>query len=182
MHFLRNYKYFIILLFAVFMLIPISTQAAVKPSTPVNLRIPQISVNATIESRNVTRQGLMQPPSTAKRVGWDRGAGVPGNPGEAVLYGHLTDNAFRPAVFSRLNYLSIGSRMVVTDAKGGKHTFKVMRKKAIRADRITYFDVSRDTKYIHLNLYTCAGRWDAKLHRYTHFLVVYTTLVSSTPK
>jgi len=165
-----------------FGLIAVPASASIRATTPVTVRIPSIKVNAQIEARGLNAQGLMQGPTLPSRVAWDRTGVIPGQPGEAVMYGHLTDNHFQPAVFSRLNYVPIGGRVVVTDSRGTVRTFKVTKKLAIRADRITYFDISRDSKYIHLNLYTCAGRWDSRLRHYTHYLVVYTTLISSTPK
>jgi sortase (surface protein transpeptidase) len=162
--------------------VPTVVSASVRATTPVSIRIPKIKVSAVVEARGLTSRGLMQGPTLPSRVAWDRGGITPGNRGDAVMYGHLTDNHFQPAIFINLSKVVVGSLVIVTDSKGTVRTFKVTKKKTIRADQINYFDLVQPTNYIHLNLYTCAGTWNQRLRHYSHYLVVYTTLVSSVPK
>lgn len=160
---------------------PLIAQARtrIQAVVPVSLQIPKINVTATVESRGLNAQKIMRLPSSGQTVAWFSGGVKPGQPGDAVMYGHLTGTHFEPTIFFNLYRLRRNDRLVVTDAKGNRHTWRVTKVKTYRADQITFAQLSGPTQFIHLNLYTCAGHWDQRLRHYTEFLVVYSDLVSS---
>ncbi len=162
---------------------PQSAQAIVKVHavSPVTLTIPRLKVSAPIETRGLNARKEMRPPSGSASVAWYNAGTVPGQPGDAVIYGHLTDQHFGPAVFSRLNKLHVNDKITVRDAHRTVHTFVVTKLDTFRWDSMTFAQLSQPTKFIHLNLYTCAGHWVPAGHHYSHYLVVYTKLVSSRP-
>lgn len=95
------------------------------------------------------------------------------------MYGHLTNNSFGPAVFMRLRELKPKDQMVVTDEFGVKRTFRVTKLESFLNNQLTFHQLGEPSQYSHLNIYTCAGKWNPKTRAYTHFLVVYTTLVAA---
>jgi len=151
----------------------------VRAVTPSALIIPKLGINATIEARGQSWSGRMLRPTMARRVAWYRDGTIPGQPGKAVMYGHLTDNSFHPAIFSQLNKLRRNDRVYVTDISGNTHVFRVTSRSTYRANEPPLRQIMGPTRYIQLNLYTCAGKWDAKTQNYTHYLVVYTAFVKS---
>lgn len=160
------------------LIIPVVGQAKSRAATPLRLSIPRLNVSAPIQARGVNWRKIMLPPSSAAAVAWYHDGVVPGQPGTAVMYGHLTDQHFHPAVFASLRKLKPKDPIVVTDAAGTKYTFVVTKLDTFRSDSITTSQLEPPTKFMHLTLYTCAGHWQPKLGKYSEYLVVYTTLRS----
>ncbi|WP_322754868.1 sortase domain-bontaining protein [Frankia sp. Cas3] len=97
-------------------------------------------------------------------VGWYSGGPAPGEPGSAVLAGHV-DLHRMPAVFARLRDLEPGAEVVVVRADGGRLVFTVDRidvypKSALPAD-ILY----RPAPLPELRLVTCDGPVEGGTHR-----------------
>ena len=99
---------------------------ALPESTPVRLRIPAIDVTAGFVDLGIARDGTLQVPQEAAKVGWFTGAHTPGAPGVAVFAGHVTWND-QPAVFFRLADLRPGDRIQVARADGSTAIFSVQR-------------------------------------------------------
>lgn len=158
---------------------PIFARPIIRAAVPVTLIIPRLKVSAVIEPRGLNAKKIMRPPTSARTVAWFNEGTIPGQPGNAVMYGHLTDEHFRPAVFANLGKLRLNDRLIVTDARHNVHTFAVTRVKIFRNDSLTFHQLASPTDFIHLNLYTCAGHWNVRTHQYSQYAVVYTKLVSS---
>jgi sortase (surface protein transpeptidase) len=144
--------------------------------SPIRLRIPAIGVDTAIESVGKTKIGSMDVPSNTKNVAWYNLGVLPGEPGNAVISGHL-DDPKGPAVFWKLGKLKVGDKVIVVDSDNMEHTFGVIALAAYPFDKaplnqIFGFDLERD-----LNLITCTGRWNAKTRNYNQRLVVYTRLL-----
>src|ERR1041385_7642581 len=80
-------------------IVPLPSLAAtrIRTAVPISIGIPKIHVNTKVESKGLTRSGTMQVPSGTSTVAWYNFSVAPGQPGTAVLYGHLTNNSFGPA-------------------------------------------------------------------------------------
>ncbi|HEX8684360.1 MAG TPA: class F sortase [Ardenticatenaceae bacterium] len=145
---------------------------------PTRLRIPDLGVNAAVESVGQTSSGAMDVPQGVMNVGWYNLGARPGQVGNAVMSGHLDDYKGDAAVFWRLNELQVGDIVMVADANGREYRYEVIDKETYRFDdpvplnRIFGYSVTSN-----LNLITCNGTWDRNARNYDKRLVVYTRLV-----
>lgn len=151
-----------------------------EPPTPlpVELQIPAAHIDAPIWQVGEDDDGSMQSPWSDTAVGWFAPGFVPGQPGNAVIAGHV-DWVDHAAVFYFLKNLSPGDLVNVTMDDGSVLTFSV--------DEVDQYDdtdtpmdqIFGDSGQPHLNLITCGGVFDHSTHNYDHRLVVYTTLVQN---
>lgn len=151
--------------------------AAATDQTPVRLVIPRISLDAAVEPVGQTATGEVAVPQEVGNVGWYNLGFMPGEQGNSVISGHLDSKAGRSEVFWRLRELKVGDRLSVIDQAGTERMFVVIERALYAYDKapinqIFGYDLERD-----LNLITCAGRWNPRLHTYMQRLVVYTRLV-----
>jgi sortase family protein len=138
---------------------------------PSTLSIPRIGVRAPIVGVGLQANGAMQTPDPGQ-VGWYRHGPKPGDPGPAVLVGHV-DTRTGPDVFYRLRQLRPGDEILVGRADGTTSRFLVGRlerhpKTALPTSRIW-------TKAIRtlLRLITCDGSIDRATGHYRDNLIVY---------
>jgi sortase (surface protein transpeptidase) len=145
---------------------------------PVNIEIPAIGVSAPIENVGQTAEGAMDAPQGWMNVGWYDKGFQPGEAGNAVIAGHLDNNAGGPAVFWNLGELMIGDEVTVTYANGDRYTFIVEDWKMYDhdADGPTIDSIFGVSQTADLNLVTCDGAWDHGAATYEKRLVVFTTL------
>lgn len=142
-----------------------------EESLPRRLRIPQINVNARIQSVGVTIEGAMETPNNTSDVGWFHLGPRPGGIGSAVIAGHVDGEKGEAAVFSDLSVLSLGSKIYVDDNEGNTTTFIV---RSIRSYDPGYAEeVFSSDDSAHLNLITCDGIWDQAQKSFTKRLVVF---------
>lgn len=140
---------------------------------PVRLIIPSLEIDAPIEAVEQDEQSVMAAPSSVEKVAWYNLGPRPGEPGNAVMAGHLDDVKGRPAVFWRLDELAAGDEIIVRYADKSEIRFEVLEVETYEADaaplaRIFGVDFNRD-----LNLITCDGNWNAQSKLYERRLVVY---------
>ena len=145
---------------------------------PVELQIPAVQIDAPIWQVGEDDDGGMESPWSDSAVGWFAPGFVPGQPGNAVIAGHV-DWVDHAAVFYFLKNLSPGDLVNVTMDDGSVLTFSV--------DEVDQYDdtdtpmdqIFGGSDLPHLNLITCGGVFDHSTHNYDHRLVVYTTLVQN---
>ncbi|MGR6318456.1 class F sortase [Micromonospora soli] len=156
------------------------TRARQPASLPVRLAVPAIEVTAPVTPVGQAKDGSVAvPPLTEhNQTGWyDRGA-VPGEPGRAVIVGHV-DTKSGPAVFYRLHDLKPGDRIEVTRSDRSVVTFKV--------DTVEYFDKANlpaDRVYgesgpPELRLITCGGDWVGGRTGYQDNVITFASLVDT---
>ena len=140
---------------------------------PIRLVIPEIGVDAAIESVGLTTSGAMDAPKDPADTGWFNLGPRPGESGSAIIDGHFGWKNNTPAVFDKLSTLQSGDKIYVEDEKGVMTTF-VVRKLQIYGENANASDVfsSSDGKS-HLNLITCGGSLDATSKSYSDRLVVF---------
>jgi sortase (surface protein transpeptidase) len=146
----------------------------------VRITIPSIGVDAGVELVGLTWDRAMDVPRGWANVAWYRDGYRPGEPGNAVLAGHLDTASGGPAVFWSLDKLQAGDEVTVWYGNGDRYTFVVEGQELYVhdaegpiIDRIFGESLTAD-----LNLVTCDGAWDHGRATYTHRLVVFTTLAS----
>ncbi len=146
------------------------------PPMPVRLVIPSLRLNASIEDVAFDEDGGMASPSGPDSVAWFAPGFRPGDPGSAVIAGHV-DWVDRAAIFWFVKNLLPGDEIDVVYDDGTSVAFAV--------DEVdTYSDTDTPMDQIfaasdvpHLNLLTCGGIFDRSTHNYDHRTVVYTTLI-----
>lgn len=141
---------------------------------PVNIKIPIISLDADVVSLGLTANGAMDVPSDPFDTGWYELGARPGEPGTAVIDGHVNWWYGTSAVFTNLHKLKLGDSIMVQDEWGVLTTFVVreIRSYDASADASDIFN-SNDDK-VHLNLITCSGVWDKNAGEYSERLVIFT--------
>jgi hypothetical protein len=154
-----------------------SPGAGMRPSMPVRVSISSIGVRADVVEVGRAADGSIAPPveDPATTVGWFGLGPTPGEPGIAVLLGHV-DTHDRAAVFSRLHELGAGKVVEVTRKDRRVATFTVdsvetFPKTNFPADRVlVHDDVPR------LVLVTCGGPWMGGTTGYADNVIVFAHL------
>ena len=138
---------------------------------PVRVRIPSVGVDAAVEPVGVTAGLDMATPSHTDATGWYAPGSAPGQPGDAVLDGHLDAQNGAPAVFARLAQAHPGARITVALADGTEAHFAVVRVASIdyRTRPAGLFSTDGPAR---LTLITCSGPWDSAHGIYSERLVV----------
>jgi sortase (surface protein transpeptidase) len=149
----------------------------VNSNAPVKLVIPKIGVNTGVESVGNDRRGAMATPSGFFAVGWYDLGVVPGDPGNAVIAGHLDSAVYGAAVFWKLGDLVPGDRIQVQLPANRILTFVVERTAVYPYDNAPLREIFGPGGVPRLNLITCAGVFDRSSHNYDRRLVVYSRLL-----
>lgn len=152
---------------------PLTTESTVRtPSTPTQLIIPAIGVNAYVVSVGVNARGEMEVPDGATNtVGWYQHGTVPGEIGSAVMDAHVF------AAFKNLKDAEIGNRIYVADANGTMREFAIISSKVYSLASVPMQTIFTDAGGVYLNLITCEGRYSVTKGTYSHRRVVYAELV-----
>jgi hypothetical protein len=153
----------------------LATPAAPTALPPTRLDIPVIDVASTLSEIGVDGSGTLVPPADSDQAGWFAAGPAPGQPGPAVLAGHVDDRT-GPAVFYRLEELTAGDQVLVTGADGQPVRFTVTRVAAYPKDAFPTADVYGPTPGPELRLITCGGTFDRSRRSYEDNVVVYARL------
>jgi hypothetical protein len=146
---------------------------------PTYLDITRIGVHTEVISLGLNADGtvMVPPPDPGGPVGWYRYLATPGEPGTAVLLGHL-DSYQGPAVFYRLSAPLIGDRISVARSDGTTAVFTVQSVQACPKSPFPSEAAYGSTAAPVLRLITCGGRFDRVHRTYLSNVVVYAELAS----
>jgi sortase (surface protein transpeptidase) len=97
-----------------------------------------------------------------------------------VILGHVNTRA-GPAVFARLPALAKGDRVQVSRADGSSATFAVDEVQRVHKRQFPTARVYGNLHTAGLRLITCGGAFDAERRSYTDNIIVYATLIASSP-
>lgn len=145
---------------------------------PAFVSVPAIGTTSPLIQLGLNSDATLEVPVDFYTAGWFNKGPRPGEPGAAVIAGHV-DSYEGPAVFSRLTLLRPGDRVEVTNSNGSKSIFSVRR-----IDRYpkAYFPTEQvygRTAASELRLITCGGPFDRKNGSYRDNVVVYANLVET---
>ena len=155
-----------------------STRGYRPTPLPVRLEIPAIGVDTRLQRLGRAGDGTVDVPSGPGQwdeAGWYEEGTRPGDPGSAVILGHV-DSKAGPAVFYRLRLLRRGDRVEVFRAGGSRITFIVDRIEQYDKRRFPTADVYYPTLRPMLRLVTCGGPFDDTADHYTQNVIVFATL------
>jgi Sortase domain len=144
-------------------------------SPPVRLTVPAIGVETPLLRLGLEPDRSMQVPEDFGRAGWFAEGPAPGQPGPAVIAGHV-DSKTGPAVFYRLRELRAGDQIRITTADGARLRFEVDRTQSFPKTSFPTDAVFGPTPGAELRLVTCAGTFDRARGSYRDNLVVFARL------
>ncbi|MEW2382010.1 class F sortase [Micromonospora sp. NPDC047707] len=150
---------------------PRAAPRAARLPAPTRVRVPRIAVDSPLEVLGVDAAGALAPPVDFARAGWYGAGPAPGDPGPAVIAGHL-DSRTGPAVFARLGELRRGDRVQVW--RGDRVvSFRVTGTVRAPKDRFPTAAVYGPTPGPELRLVTCGGDFDRRTRHYRDNVVVF---------
>jgi len=141
---------------------------------PARLFIPRLAVEAeVIEAPFVARQWDIS--QLRGEVAHLAGTAYPGDPGNAVLAGHITIPGAGWGPFQELNTLAEGDRVFI-ERGGRRFVYEVFDNQVVPPDAVRVVFPTEDDR---LTLITCTG-WDEGLDTYSARIVVVARLTQST--
>jgi sortase (surface protein transpeptidase) len=154
-----------------------TAKARAPRGAPARVAIPAIGVDAAIVRLGVNPDGTLEVPASFGVAGWYKLGVRPGEPGPAVIVGHV-DSTSGPAVFYRLGRLAPGVHVRVSWRRGSSVRFSVY---AVREYAKSVFPtalVYGPTQRPELRLVTCGGPFDEQTGHYLDNVVVFARMVS----
>jgi len=149
---------------------------AVPRSTPTDLTIPAIGVQAAFVTLGLHPDGSIQVPSDVRHVGWYRLGPSPGQIGPAIVLGHVDSARAGAGVFFQLGALRPGDSVTVTLADGRRITFDVFAVREYPKSVFPTAQVYGHTDDAQLRLITCGGSFDSATDHYQSNVVVFARL------
>lgn len=156
---------------------PVTASGPAGPPPPGRLLIPSIGVNAPVRAVGLDKDGAMGVTSTSYDVGWYSPGVAPGNPGDAVIDGHLDWYDTSRAVFYNLRQVHIGDDIEVQRLDGVTKHFRINSVTTV-AYNASVPGLFANSGAPRLTLITCGGSWDRKLGQYTQRVIVDASLVA----
>ncbi|WP_084436377.1 class F sortase [Aldersonia kunmingensis] len=147
-------------------------------SPPQALRVPAINLSIPLITLGLNADGTVEVPTDFAQAGWYREGPTPGEPGSAVILGHV-DSYQGPAVFYHLHDLRPGDRIEVTREDGSIAEFAVTKTATYPKTQFPAEQVYANNDGSHLQLVTCGGAFDSQARSYLSNVVVYTTLIGA---
>jgi Sortase domain len=145
---------------------------------PVRLEIARIGVSTRLGRLGREADGTVEVPKGPGKwdtAGWYAGGTRPGDPGSAVILGHV-DSKSGPAVFYRLRQLRRGDKVEVVRADGSRVRFAVDRVEQFPKERFPTDDVYYPTLRPQLRLVTCGGTFDPVSGHYRANVIAFASL------
>jgi hypothetical protein len=144
---------------------------------PVRLVLPAAGLDAPIDQVGVRDDGQMAIPENVDRVGWYRFGPAPGQPGSAVLAGHVDDDQQGLGVLARLRTAEPGDEVRVTDADGTTTRWRVVARETITKEVLPLAELFRRDGPPRLTLITCGGPFLPEFGSYRDNVVVVAELL-----
>ncbi|SDE21038.1 protein of unknown function [Blastococcus fimeti] len=150
--------------------------APAQDAAPVRVRASAVGLDAPLTGTGLDTTGGLAVPADAAVAGWYAGSPVPGQPGPAVLAGHV-DWAGSPGAFAGLHRLVPGDEVVVDRADGTSARFAVDRVTRVPKAAFPTGAVYGPVLGSELRLITCGGPFDPAARSYTDNVVVSARLI-----
>jgi hypothetical protein len=149
-----------------------------KVAPPSRIRIPAVGVvtPSLEELGRVPKDKSIALPTRPERAGWFKDGPRPGQPGPAVVIGHVDWN-HGPAVFFRLREMQPGEAVFVDRTDGTSQKFVVTKVRQVAKSDFPTQDVYSPDLQASLRLITCGGQFDYTAHSYIDNVIVFASPV-----
>ncbi|MFC9131948.1 class F sortase [Streptomyces sp. NPDC057099] len=141
---------------------------------PIRIRIPAIGLDQPLTGLRVQQDGRLEVPRSPSQIGWWSDGPRPGDPGAAVVVGHV-DSTTGPGAFHGLSTLRPGDKVTLARDDRSSITFTVQALRQYEKDTLPNSQVYATTGPPALHLITCSGTYDRARSEYRDNLVVYAT-------
>ena len=149
-----------------------SVRTYVDVAEPVRLRIPPPGTDPRLPPLGVAPAREIEVPAHSAPPGGFDGGPRPGQPGPAVILGHV-DSKAGPAVFYRLARLPVGAKVLGDRADGSTIDFRVRGTQHVAKTAFPTDLVYAPTLEPSLRLVTCGGLFDHTRSSYSDNVIVY---------
>jgi sortase (surface protein transpeptidase) len=149
-------------------------------SEPVSIEIPSLGVSSEVMDLGLRPDGSMEVPLGAYPAGWYTAAPTPGELGPAIIAGHVNWNG-DPGVFFELHKMTPGNEITVRRRDGSTALFGVDNVAQYPKNEFPTEAVYGNIDHAGLRLITCGGIFDSSADSYLDNIVVYASLIGSTP-
>jgi sortase (surface protein transpeptidase) len=139
---------------------------------PVRLRVPTARIDSPLQRLGRNADGTIAVPDGPTIAGWYEEGPRPGQPGPAVILGHV-DSAEGPGVFFHLAALTPGVDVYVDAADGRTVSFRVIEVSRVPKTGFPTDLVYSPTLQSSLRLVTCGGSFDHDTRQYSDNVIVY---------
>lgn len=153
-----------------------ATVATSTPMAPTQLSIPSIGVKANVEKVGKKSDGSMATPAKFDDVAWYGLGSKPGEPGNAVIAGHVNNALTTSGVFEHLGSVKLGDSVSVSDAGDHILTYQVTDIEEYAENSAPIAAIFATTGPSRLVLITCDGEWLSKDKTFSKRLVVFASL------
>lgn len=141
-------------------------------SAPTGVRMPSVAIDTGTVPVGTEEDGSLEVPDDPHVSGWWTGGAAPGEPGAAVIVGHV-DSREGPGAFFRLGDLHPGERVTVEREDGSSVDFHVDRVERHPKDDFPTDKVYGQTEQPTLRLITCSGVFDRQERSYEDNTIVF---------
>ena len=152
-------------------------------STPFQITIPRIGVEATVNAFGLDANAIPEVPRNGQEVAWYNWSSEPGTGSNAVFAGHVTWGG--AGVFFNLDQLSGGDQILLRSADGVELSYTVEETFLIDPNDPSSIEVMAPTSEDTITVITCGGAYSPTGGQfggwYSDRLVVRATLSQVTP-
>jgi hypothetical protein len=141
-------------------------------AAPVRLRIRALHIDSALQPLGLQADGKVAVPKRTDVAGWYSGGPRPGQPGPAVILGHV-DSRTGPGIFINLSTVRPGTLVRVDRADGSAVTFQVSKVSRVSKTGFPTDLVYAPTLDPTLRLITCGGSFDRTRGSYRDNVIVF---------
>ncbi|CAM01561.1 sortase family protein [Saccharopolyspora erythraea NRRL 2338] len=147
-------------------------------SKPVRIDVHRIGARSSLVELGLRADRTLDVPPVSQpmQAGWYRNGPTPGEPGPAVIAGHV-DGKGKAGIFHRLHELVPGDVVDVRRQDGTTARFGVQRVERVPKSSFPTQSVYGSTPDAQLRLITCGGSFDSRAHSYRDNVIVYANLL-----
>jgi len=145
---------------------------AARAAIPVHVKIAAVGIDTALIPLGLDAHRALEMPERFDVAGWWSGGYRPGEPGPAVIAGHV-DSKTGPAIFYRLGKLKRGDGVVVRRRDGSSVRFTVRSVAHYAKSAFPTKQVYGPTSRPALRLITCSGDFDRSTGHYVDNTVVF---------
>jgi hypothetical protein len=149
-----------------------SVRTYAQVAAPVRIRIPAMHVDSKLIDLGLQSDGSVAVPPRTDVAGWYDGGPKPGQPGPAVILGHV-DSKDGPGIFLGLHAVKAGTEIRVDRADGSSVTFAVTKVQKVAKTKFPTDLVYAPTLDPTLRLVTCGGSFDRAKGSYRDNVIAF---------